>query len=191
MSKNTDDTKYFAGEYFNFLVTDYGFEKVPEYYVSYEYHFGYRKNKIEINFACEADGTSLPWVTLRNFNNVTKIGDKEYPEYFYLTEIEMADSLKKINERRNNFKLADSKSDYEQFGRDELKTVLKENANIIKRHPEMLHGDLNVFPKKEKRRNSTITTFISITQPDESVKTYSSTTRQNWNLFKWFISLFD
>lgn len=191
MPKNTDDTKYFADEYFDFLVTDYGFERVPEYYVSYEYHFGYRKNKIEINFACEADGTSLPWVTLRNFNTVNKIGDKEYPEYFYLTEIEMTDSLEKINVRRNNFNLVDLKSDYEQFGRDELKTFLKENANIIKRHPQILHGDLEVFPKKIKRSNPIIKTFISMTQPEDSVKTYSSTSRQNWNLFKWFRSLFN
>jgi hypothetical protein len=48
-SKNIKDTKAFANRYFDFLIRDYGFKKIPEYNVSCEFHFGFRKGNIEIN----------------------------------------------------------------------------------------------------------------------------------------------
>lgn len=206
MPKNIEDTKYYSDKYFDFLIKDYGFKRIPEYHVSYEFHLGYRKDKIEIDIACETDGASLPWVTLRNFNKTHKIGNKEYPQYFYLLQIDTPEVLSKIDLRRTNYKLANSEDDYEQFGRNQLETVLKENANIIRRNPEILHGDLKVFPRKEKRGDSSIETYISVTQPDGSVKSYTSTTitkkdgrernyssdiRLRKNLFAWIKSFFD
>jgi hypothetical protein len=87
-----------------------------------------------------------------------------------------------------------------------LQTVLSENAEIIKRHPEILHGDLTVFPKKKKEGSSIIETYISITQPQGSIKGYTSTTilkkdgsektysseiEPRKSLFAWLKSLFD
>ena len=171
ISKNIVDVKRFANKYFDFLITDYGFENIPEYNVSYEFHFGYRKSNIEINFACEADGDSLPWVTLNDYGNTFKIGEKEYPKSYHLTQIEVPGLMKEVfvnrNERHNpkvqrfvdafvSKKVDYAKAhkeleqDYEDIGRNELNTVVKEYAEIIKRHPQILSGDLSAFQNKSQ-----------------------------------------
>jgi len=71
--------------------------------------------------------------------------------------------LSKIDLRRTDHKLANCEEDYEQFGRNELETMLAENAKIIKRHPEILHGDLKAFPKKQKERIHLLNLYIHCT----------------------------
>ncbi len=177
MFDNIEKTKFFAEKYFEFLITDYGFEKVPEYYVSYECHFGYRKGKIEINFCCEADGVSLPFVTLRNFNKTTKINNKEYPEYFYLIEIGMTNEIKKIFESGVLNKA------------DEFELFIKENAEIVKRNPQILSGNLKVFPKTKKKKTLT-KSFISIKETDGTVSTYTSEDKKQKGPLDWIKNLF-
>lgn len=187
---NIRDTKHFADIYFDFLVTEYSFARVPEYYVAHEYHRGYRKDKIEIDIVCEADGTSLPWVTLRNYNKTRIVSDKEYPEYFYLTEIEIPDSIKIIFARRSDrYFPTGSKTDYRERGRSEVEVFLRTNAEIIKRHKQILSGNLKVFPKQQQN-NSSIISLISIRQPDGKVKTYSTETKRRKSLIEWIKSLF-
>ena len=41
---------------------------------------------------------------------------------------------------------AKAKTDYEEKGRNELETFLKENAEIIKRHPQLPTSNLKAFP---------------------------------------------
>ncbi len=165
MAKNVDDTQIFVDKYFDFLAAEFGFEKIIPYHVAYEYHFGYRKENIEIDISCESDGSSLPWVTLLDHRDVTKIKDTNFPAYYELTQIEVSDKMKQIfseqNERRGPKvkKLIESKNgytdalkelddDYEAKGREELEIILREYVGIIKRHPEILKGDLSVFPPK-------------------------------------------
>ena len=173
MSKNVNDTKKFADKYFDFLVTEFEFERIPEYYVSYESHFGYKKGKVEIDVCCESDGTSLPWVTLRDHTSTTKIGNRDYPAYYHLTQIEVPEKMKEVFSNRgkrhspmvekfvesydhtkNNYTETHKEldEDYEDIGRNEIEIVIKEYAQIIKRHPEILNGDLSIFPKEEKKK---------------------------------------
>lgn len=211
MSKNADDTKKFADIYFDFLISEFGFDKIPEYYVSYESHFGYRKDKIEINFCCEADGTSLPWVTLLDHRNLTRIGNTVHPVFYHLTQIEVPEKMRKIfserNERynpklkrfvetfdhtKNNYAETHKELclDYEIEGQSEIEILIKEYATIVRRHPEILTGDLSVFPKEEKKK-PVIYETISMLQPDGTMKTIVHNRKMNtigfWN---WLKSLF-
>lgn len=165
MIKNIEDTKLFAEKYFSFLVTDYGFDKLAEYAVGYEYHIKYRKDAIEIDIAVEADGTSLPWVILTNYNQ------PEMPSttanYFPIEQLEDNRIIKDIQRNRgerrnpkvarfikeirsdNNFDKihAPLDTDYEMWGKKELETILSESAGIIKRHAHILNGDLSTYIK--------------------------------------------
>jgi hypothetical protein len=208
MSKNVDDTKKFADKYFDFLITEFGFEKIPEHYCSYESHFGFKKDKIEIDFCCEADGTSLPWVTLRDHRKTTKIGNTDYPAYYHLTQIEVTEKMKEVFSNRgvrhnpkvqkfvesfdhvkNNYAETHKEldDDYENVGRDEIEIIIKEYADITKRHPEILSGDLSAFPKEEKKK-PVIYETISIRQPDGQMKTVVQNRKISnggfWNLLK-------
>lgn len=211
MSKNVDDTKKFADKYFDFLVTEFGFEKIPEHYVSYESHFGFKKDKIEIDLCCEADGTSLPWVTLRDHRNTKRLGDTDYPAYYHLTQIEVPDKMKEVFSNRGNrhspkvekfvSKFDYTKNnyaethkelddDYEAEGRNEIEIIIKEYADIVKRHSEILQGDLSVFPKKEEKK-SIIYETISIRQPNGQMKIVVQNRKiSKGGFWNWLKSLF-
>ena len=192
MPKNINDTKFYTEKYFEFLITDFQFDKIPDYYVAYEYHIAFQKGKIEINITCEADGTSLPWVTLRNFKRTRKIGNKRYPENFSLTEIEFPDDLKKMyRSRSERYISSDTAFDYEQNGRQELEMVLKQNAEIIKRHSKILSGDLDVFPKKKYSKVFPMNAEISIRQDDGTYKVVCiNESNPAMKIWKWIRSWF-
>lgn len=149
MAANVDDTKLFADKYFNFLITDYQFEKVPTYNVSYEIIFGYRKENVEIDFTCENDGTSLPSITLKKYNKKADSNGNPSYEYYYLTEIESPGTLRKTWDRRaERYFPSGSQSGYREKGRNDLETWIRENAEIIKRHSKILSGNLDSFPRQ-------------------------------------------
>lgn len=170
MSRNIDDTKIFSENYFSFLVTDFGFDKPTEKWVSYEFHIEYFKDNIEIDIAVEADGTSLPWVTLTDHS---KPSDPDMTlsssNYYYIESLEDNVKINNIHSSRKeryNPKVTQFvreykpnkynethmilDSDYETWGRKELETLLSECAEIIKRHKQILKGDLTTFPKQEQ-----------------------------------------
>jgi hypothetical protein len=211
MSKNVDDTKTFADKYFDFLVSDFGFVKTSEHYVSYECHFGYQKNKIEINFCCEADGTSLPWVTLRDHRDLRRIGNTNYPASYHLTQIEVPEKMKEIfpirtsrrnpkvekfiqtfDHTKNNYNETHKEldDDYELNGRNEIEIIVKEYSGIIKRHPEILNGDLSIFPKEGKTK-SVIYETISLRQPNGKMKIEVQNRKMKTSgIWNWLKSLF-
>jgi hypothetical protein len=168
MSRNVDDTKLFADKYFSFLVTDFGFDKPTEKWVSYEFHIEYYKDNIEIDIAIEADGTSLPWVTLTDHSKSLEL-DKTLTtsNYYYIESLEDNTTIRHIHSLRSerynpkvtkfvkefkpgnyNKTHAALDTDYETWGKKELETLLFESAEIIKRHNQILHGDLSAFPKR-------------------------------------------
>jgi len=136
MSKNVEDAEKLADEYFAFLLTDYGFAKVKGHYASYEYNFGYRKENIEIHLFSDADGSSNPFIELCDYNQLTAQGR---PARYPLIAIEQTAAVKKII----------SRVDYDKYGKDEMEILIKENAEIIQRHPEVLRGDLSSLTKNE------------------------------------------
>jgi hypothetical protein len=183
MSKNVEDAEKLADKYFAFLLTDYGFAKVNGYYASYEYNFGSREANIEIHLQCDADGSSIPFVELRDHSQMSPMG---VPDRYPLIGIEMKPAVKKIFANRNEREkinrekfpvLSDhlkeyvelGQADYDKYGRDEMEILIKGNAEIIKRHPEILRGDLSIFPKKKPKKGPVRTT-ISMRQPDGSMK---------------------
>jgi len=154
MTANVNETKLLADKYFGFLVTDYAFEIIPAFNVAYETIFGYRKGNIEVDFACESDGTSLPSVTLKKYEAKDIIERSTPCEYYHLTEIESSEALKKILSRRaDRYFPTGSESDYREHGRSELELLIKETAEIIKRHPEILRGKLSAIPGWRKKHN--------------------------------------
>lgn len=170
MSRNIDDTKILADKYFNFLVTDFGFDKPTEKWVSYEFHIEYFKDNIEIDIAIEAGGASLPWVTLTDHAKPFDLDmSLTSSNYYYIESLEDNETITNIHNARNeryNPKLtqfvkeyksdnynqthAALDADYETWGRKELETLLSESAEIIKRHKQILQGDLTTFPKREQ-----------------------------------------
>jgi hypothetical protein len=182
MSKNVEDAEKLADKYFAFLVTDYGFAKVNGYYASYEYNFGYRKGNIEIHLQCDADGSSIPFIELHDYSQMSAM---RLPARYPLIGIEMKPAIKKIfadrNERekfkREKFPILSDhvkeyielgQADYDKYGRNEMEILIRENTEIIQGHPEILRGDLSLFPKKESK--GPVRTTIAIRQPDGKMK---------------------
>jgi hypothetical protein len=183
MSNNVEDAEELADKYFAFLLTDYGFSKLNGYYASYEYNFGYRKGNIEIHFQCDDDGSSIPFIELRDHSQLSPM---RVPDRYPLIGIEQTAAIKKIiadgNERARIMRIKfpfpsdhlheyaeQGQSDYRQYGKGEMEILIKENAEIIRRHPEILQGDLSCFPKSEPKRGPVRTT-VSIRQPDGRMK---------------------
>lgn len=170
MSRNIVDTKHFVDKYFSFLVTDFGFDNPKEKWVSYEFHIKYFKDNIEIDIAIEADGTSLPWITLTDHRKSSDLDmTLTSSNSFYIQSLEENTTIRNIhtvrNERYNpkvtkfvneynsdNYNQTHSAldTDYETWGRAELETILSENAEIIKRHKQILQVDLTAFPRREQ-----------------------------------------
>lgn len=174
MFNNIETSEFFAEKYFNFLITEYGFEKVPGYQFSYEWHWGYRKGKIEMHFCCEKDEISLPIITLKVFDNPSEKGASKY---FYLIELGFPKDVKIIFERGHLSK------------NDEFELFIKENAEIVKRNPQILSGNLKVFTKKKKKVISTIS-FVSITDPDGTINTYTTQDKEKKGIINWIRNLF-
>lgn len=180
MSKNLQDTEKWADMYFAFLQTNFGFAKVNGHYVAYEYNFGYRKQNIEIHVQCDSDGSSIPYIELHDYNQLSAMSvPKRYP----LIDIEMPAPIKQIfanrSERGNriqriiphpsdhlNAYLELWQADYDQHGKDEVEILIRENAAIIQRHPEILLGDLSVFPENDPVGDIKTMTTIEIRRPD-------------------------
>ena len=156
VSDNIEDTKTFSNKYFSFLVSDFGFNKPIVKTVAYEFHFIYPKGSLEIDIYNES-GNSIPWVTLiKNGNN------------FDIESLEDNETLNTIRQKRikrynpkfdrflNDFKpgnfnesYSELEHDYVTSGRDEVEVILKETAEIIKRHKQILGGNLWVFRKRK------------------------------------------
>lgn len=182
MSTNVEDAEKLADKYFDFLVTDYGFVKVDGYYASYEYNFGYRKENIEIHLHCDADDGSMPFIELHDYNHMLA---PSRPTPYALIAIEQLAAVQQIftnaNDREKSRKrefpsMLDHlseyvqlrQSEYNKFGKDEMEILIKENAEIVRRHPEILRGDMSCFPKNEPKRLGKTT--IAIRQPDGRMK---------------------
>jgi hypothetical protein len=182
MSKNVEDAEKLADKYFAFLLTDYGFAKVTGYFASYEYNFGYRKGNIEIHLQCDADGSSIPFIELRDYSQISPMN---VPDRYPLIGIEQTPAIKKIIANRNESAniirgkfphLSDHlkeyvelrQADYDKYGKNEMEILIRENAEIIQRHPEILRGELYCFPKDEPKGPQRTT--ISIRQPDGRMK---------------------
>lgn len=173
MSSNIEDTQLFAEQYFSFLVTKFGFDKPIEEWVSYEFHIKYHKETITIDIAVEADGASMPWVSFKDHSTTTELDMTLTPtNYYYIESLEDNTTIKNIhcarNERYNpkvtkfvneyedgNYSKthAGLDADYATWGKQELETLLRESAAIIKRHPQILQGDLTDFPKREQPKD--------------------------------------
>ena len=204
MSKNLQDTEKWADKYFAFLLTNFGFAKVNGQFVAYEYNFGYRKQNIEIHVQCDADGSSIPYIELYDYNQLSAMSvPKRYP----LIDIEMPASIKQIfanrSERGNRIQriiphpsdhlkayLELWQSDYDQHGKDEVEVLIRENAAIIQRHPEILLGDLSVFPENEPAGEVKTTTTIQIRRLDGRMEKYLDGYKVKKNGFaEWLKSL--
>ena len=206
MSKNVEDAEKLADKYFAFLITDYGFAKVNGYYASYEYNFGYRKENIEIHLHCDADSSSLAFIELYDYSQTSA---QSRPARYALMGIEEATDIKKIfvdrNERgmiiREKFPILSEhikeyvelgQADYDKYGKDEMEILIKENAEIIQRHPEILRGDLSLFPKNEPK--GPVKTTIKIRQPDGEIEVTEYIVGKKVNkggFTRWLTSLFN
>ena len=186
MSKNVEDAEKLADKYFAFLLTDFGFAKMNGHYVSYEYNFGYRKQNIEIHLHCDDDGSSFPNIELHDYNQLSTMSR---PARYSLIDIEVSASIKKIfadrNERGNRIRQTIPhpsdhlkeyvelwQADYDSYGKDEMEALIRENAAIIQIHPEILLGDLSVFPKTEPTAPTKTTTTIEIRHTDGRIQKY-------------------
>jgi len=170
MTNNVDDAKHFTEKYFSFLVEEFGFDKPNERWVSYEFHIEYFKGNIEIDIAIEADGTAIPWVTLTDHSKPSELDmTLTVSNYFGIESLEENVTIRNIHSARNerynpkvtrfvkeyksdNYEQVhkDLDADYETWGKSELETILQESAEIIKRHKQILSGDLSAFPNREQ-----------------------------------------
>ena len=128
------------------------------------------------------------------------------PARYPLIDIEVPGSIKRIftdrKERENRIRSAiphPSKHlktyferlqvDYDQYGKGEMETLIRENAVIIQRHPDILQGDLSVFQKNEPAGPVKTTTTIEIRQPDGRMEKYIDGKKVNKGGFiRWLTS---
>ncbi|MDB5253045.1 MAG: hypothetical protein JWP27_2214 [Flaviaesturariibacter sp.] len=181
MTKNVDDTIRFANQYLSYLVTEFNFEPVALYYVSYEAHFGYRKGPIEIHFSCDADGRSLPSMAVRFDPDPSSAGDGSKRASYYPGAVECSIALRKMflerserlrpKERRlvecsnrtksvSNDCFRELDEDYEEAGRGEVEALVRYDADFLPRHAEILQGDFSSFPAVETSRAATQTKIL-------------------------------
>ena len=81
-------------------------------------------------------------------------------------------------------------SDDDQHGKDEVEVLIRENAAIIQRHPEILLGDLSVFPENEPAGEVKTTTTIQIRRLDRRMEKYLDGYKVKKNGFaEWLKSL--
>lgn len=191
MSTQGADTRQFTAKYFSFLVTDFGFAQPTEKWASYEFHIKYLKDNIEIDIAIEADGTSIPWVSLIDHGRSSDLDmTLTSSNYYRIESLEDNATIRNINNSRNErynpkvIRCVDEYSktknyeeshkelddDYETFGRNELETLLSESAEIIKRHDQILSGDLSAFPKREQPREIKLDIYEQIGDETRIVK---------------------
>jgi hypothetical protein len=159
---NIEDLNNTVPKYFGFLEKEYGFEIIKPYWVSYEYHLGYRSSKVELSIWCEA-GTSLPFVIVKPVQP-----SPHNRSYYYIEELGRPEQLKQVyiqNGSRNNTRYeryikaiiensneaseiySEIKTDYKEFGNKELEIVLSINADLLKDNPRILNGDFSCFTK--------------------------------------------
>lgn len=179
MAANVQDTEDLVGKYFAFLETDFGFCRPNESWVSYEFHVAFSKGNIEIDIAVESDGTSMPWVSLIDYSQPADLDLTITPKNCYaILSLEDNKTITEIYKRRNervnpkvdqfvksfrtnNYETTHKEldEDYAIWGKNELETILRENAEIIKRHPEILSGDFFALPKREEPEELTVEIF--------------------------------
>jgi hypothetical protein len=71
-----------------------------------------------------------------------------------------------------------------------MEILIREHAAIIQRHPEILLGDLSVFPKNEPKGPVKTTTTIEIRRPDGRMEKYIDGKKVNrGGLTRWLRSL--
>ncbi len=201
MSKNVEDAEKLADKYFAFLLTDFGFAKVNGHYVSYEYNFGYRKQS-QIRVTVMQTVVLIPYIELHDHSQLSTMGR---PARYPLMDIEVPASIKKIfddrSQRGNGMRQTTPhasdhlkvyverwQADYDQYGKGEMEIFIGEHAAIIQRHPEILLGDLSVFPEKNESKGPVKTT-VEIRQPDGRMEKYIDGKKVSKGGFtRWLIS---
>lgn len=134
--------KDFVEKYFNFLVTDYGFEQPTEQWVSREFHIKYIKENKKIDIAYEP--STLPWVTIEkdgNLKHIIEFKDNTNLKNIYLVHSKRVDPKTKrfVNKfcDKNIYDHSELDEDYEKWGKAEHEAVLKESAELIKRRDHL------------------------------------------------------
>jgi len=162
--------------HFDFLIEQYGCQK-SERWVSYEFHSEYVKGRIEVDVVWAADGTT-PWVTLWDTHGTSEEERSLNWDPYDLLDLEGAEDLKPWL-----FKI-DGEIQYDQ--------VLASYADLIRKQPQILDGDLTAFREPDDAGpieievadpdgTSHIETYSSI---DEFVDTHRARKSRSWRVFR-------
>jgi hypothetical protein len=133
------DIRSAIDRYFGFL-KDYGCDRFHEQQLAYEYHFITSNQSVKVDIWFEAVISTPIWVCINNF---------------YIELLEPENTIRKDLAKKYELLLPDRESDdlarvenydrYRLFGKALNDEYLQEVANILKRNPQVLNGDLSIL----------------------------------------------